>query len=347
MRVLARVFGAIGFVCVVAAALVYGHYWSALSQPVLEADEKKTVVIPEGTNWSTTIEVLEREGLVEYPIYFDAWARWTELPRRVKAGTYRLEGPMVPTALGARLEEGGMSRDTELTVREGLTIFHIADEVDEQGVVGREAFLAAARSEELLAEAGIEVDSFEGYLFPETYRFAEDATAEDVVRRMHRQWKKVWKEVVAGDAATVAEIKNEYGFDRHDLVTLASIVQRETSIDDERRLVTRVILNRIDESMRLQMDPTCVYGPDSYDEVPTPEVCKDPSNRYSTYVVDGLPPGPIANPGRASLEAAVDPADGNDAEEYLYFVARQDGSGEHIFTKTYREHRRKVREHLK
>jgi UPF0755 protein len=347
LRVLARIFGAIFFVCVIAAALVYGHYSSALRQPVLEEGDSKTVVIPEGAGWSQTIEVLEREGLVEYPIYFDIWARWTELPRQVKAGTYRLEGPMVPTALGARLKEGGMSRDTELTVREGLTIFHIADKVDREGVVGRQAFLAAARSDELLAEAGIEAESFEGYLFPETYRFAEDATAEDVVRRMHRQWKKEWKEVVAGQAESMAELKNEYGFDRHDLVTLASIVQRETAIDDERRLIARVILNRLDESMRLQMDPTCVYGPDTYDDVPTPEVCKDPSNRYSTYVIDGLTPGPIANPGRSSLEAAVDPADGQDAGEYLYFVARRDGSGEHIFSKTYREHRRKVRKHLK
>ncbi len=347
MRLVARIAAAVACIGALGAGLVYGHYASVLERSVLEQGESTTVVIPEGAGWSTTLQVLRREGLVEYPTYFEVWARWSELPREVKAGTYRLEGPMALTSLGHRLRQGGLARDVEVTVREGLTIYHIADLVERRGVAGREAFLEAAQSDKLLEWAGLEAASFEGYLYPDTYRFSEDAEAADVVRRMHREWKRVWREVAGQRAESLASIREAYDFDRKDVVTLASIVEKESSVPEERPMVARVILNRLDESMKLQMDPTCVYGPDAYLAHPTPNRCKDPDNRYSTYVIEGLPPGPIANPSRSSLEAAVDPAQGEDVEEYLYFVARGEGQGGHVFSKTFQEHRRMVRKHLK
>ncbi|MFB6373202.1 MAG: endolytic transglycosylase MltG, partial [Bradymonadaceae bacterium] len=185
----------------------------------------------------------------------------------------------------------------------------------DKGLVGRDAFLQAARDRQLLEEFGIGGESFEGYLYPDTYRFAENTTAPHIVRRMHERWKGVWKTIKHEHAESLGRLRQTYGFDRHDLVTLASLVEAETRLKSERPIVARVMLNRIDEGMRLQTDPTCVYGPDTYDKVPTPDLCNDPSNRYSTYVIDGLPPGPIGNPGRTSLAAALDPATGEDVEQ--------------------------------
>ncbi|MFB6373203.1 MAG: endolytic transglycosylase MltG, partial [Bradymonadaceae bacterium] len=124
LRLLARIAGAVAFVAVIGVALLYGHYRSALGQPVLEAGQTKTVVIPEGADWSETVGALRRAGLIEYVAYFEIWARWSELPRTIKAGTYHFEGPLAMRRLGQRLREGGVSsRDVRVTIPEGWTIF--------------------------------------------------------------------------------------------------------------------------------------------------------------------------------------------------------------------------------
>ena len=342
-----RLAGAAFFVAVIACGLLYGHFRSVMGRDVLDASQRKTVAIPQGADWSDTVGILRRAGLVDYPLYFEAWARWEGLPRQVKAGKYRLKGPLTVRQLANRLREGAPARDMRLTIPEGFSIFEIADRLDRRGMAGREEALRAMQSEELLERFGLEAESFEGYLFPDTYRFAEDATARDVVFRLHRRWREVWEAVESAHSASIGGLRERHGLERHEIVTLASIVEAETQVASERRLVARVILNRLEESMRLQMDPTCVYGPEVYHREPHPSLCKDPTNRYSTYVVDGLPPGPIGNPGRVSLEAAANPAEGEEAEEYLYFVARRDGSGRHVFSRNYREHRRAVERHLK
>ena len=347
LRMFGRLVGAVFFLGVLAAGLLYAHYSSKVGAPVLQAGQTQTVVIPKGANWDETTGILRRAGLVEHPLYFELWARRRSLPRRVKAGTYHLEGPLGVEELAERLEEGGAAEEVRITFPEGLTIFHLADRVEERGLASREEFLKAARDDEKLAEAGIEADSFEGYLFPDTYRFRQGAPAWAIVERMHRQWREVWSGILSDHRREYRQLIETWEFDRHDVVTLASIVEAESGDADERRLIARVMLNRIDASMRLQTDPTCVYGPDRYLETPSPTLCKDPRNRYSTYVIDGLPPGPIGNPGRISLQAAVDPADGKKARQYLYFVAKRDGTGEHVFSRTYGEHRRRVRKHLK
>ncbi|CAN0576160.1 unnamed protein product [Laminaria digitata] len=140
---------------------------------------------------------------------------------------------------------------------------------------------------------------------------------------------------------------NTHAFTAHDVVILASIVERETNHDPERDLVARVFLNRLERDMRLQTDPTCVYGEETYDKIPSPTYCKNPLNRYSTYIIDGLPPGPISNPGLASLKASLIPANSDDARRYLFFVAKRDGSGAHHFTRTFAEHREAIKKYLK
>lgn len=339
-------FGA-ALVVAATAGVVYADYRAAVQEPVLEEGASRAVTIPEGASWSDVHGILRREGLVEHPIYFEIWARSRGLAREIAAGTHHFEGPVAMAELGRALTSGGAPDDIEVTFEEGLTIFEMADRVEEAGLANREQFLGAVRDSELLDQAGIEADSFEGYLFPDTYRFRADAAPEAVVWKLYENWRRVWEELSASHPNAMRRLGEAHGLDRHGVVTLASIVEVETSIAEERPLVARVMLNRLDASMRLQADPTCVYGPERYDQVPRPELCDDPANDYSTYVIDGLPPGPIGNPGRRSQEAVLDPADGEEAASYLFYCARRDGTGRHVFSESYEEHKRAVRKHLK
>jgi UPF0755 protein len=326
---------------------VYLHYHAYIGEPVLEAGETKTLVIPRSTAWPRVVDILERDRLVTRPAYFEYWARRRHLPAAVKAGTFELVGPLSLEELAAKLREGGRFDETTVTFPEGLSIFHLADLVEKLGLVDRSAFLRAARDEEALAEAGLEAESFEGYLFPDTYRFRKGTSAAEIVAKLHARWRVMWAALSEKHADSMARVAEKFDFDVKDFVTLASIVQRETSLASESPVIARVFYNRLERDMRLQTDPTCVYGPETYDEVPTPEHCKDPLNRYSTYVIDGLPPGPISNPGEASLEAVLDPSANPEAKEYLFFVARRDGSRGHYFSETYAEHKRAIRRYLR
>lgn len=326
---------------------VYLDFRSAVDSPLLEKGQSKTVTIPEGAGWSETREVLGSAGLVEHPVYFEVWARSRGVPTDVKAGTHHFEGPLTMESLGEALVSGGAPDEVSVTIPEGFTIFEIGDRLEEKRLVDREAFLDAARDDELLAQAGIDADSFEGYLFPDTYRFRKEAAPEAVVWKLYEQRSEVWKTVRASHHGAVRRLEENYGLDRRGIVTLASIVQAETSVDEERPLVARVMLNRLESSMPLQADPTCVYGPNRYDQKPRPELCDDPANRYSTYVIDGLPPGPIGNPGRKSLAAVLAPASEQKAGSYLFYCARRDGTGRHVFSSSYEDHKRAVRKYLK
>lgn len=326
---------------------VYLHYRSYVRAPVLDEGDEITVVIPKNTAWPQVVSILERAGLVERSTYFEYWARRRHLPPAVKAGTYELSGPMDLGALSDKLREGGKVDETVVTFPEGLTIFHMADKVERMGLASREEFLRAARDEAALDEAGIEADTFEGYLFPDTYRFRKGTSAAEIIERMHARWRAVWTALTQEHAENKKRLAEKYDFDQHDFVTLASLVQRETSVPAESDMIARVFLNRLDRDMRLQTDPTCVYGEETYDKIPHPKYCKDKLNRYSTYVIDGLPPGPIANPGRVSLQAALDPSQESDAKAYLFFVARRDGTMRHYFSKTFAEHKKAIRRFLK
>ncbi|MFP4596661.1 MAG: endolytic transglycosylase MltG [Persicimonas sp.] len=334
-------------VALAVAAAFYVHYRSYIDRDVLDEGESKTLVIPKNTAWPEVVSILRDTRLVERPTYFEYWARRKHLPAAVKAGTYELSGPLDLQGLADELRQGGLVDETEVIFREGLTIFHMADLVDEMGLADRQDFLRAARNTDELAAAGIQADSFEGYLFPDSYRFRKGTSATEIVRKMHGRWQAVWMSLEEQYAEGIETLEEDYDFDRHDIVTLASIVERETGAGAERETIARVFLNRIDRDMRLQTDPTCVYGEDTYKEVPRPKYCKDPLNRYSTYIIDGLPPGPIANPGRASMAAALNPSTEPEATRYLFFVARRDGTQRHYFSKTFAEHKRAIRRFLR
>ncbi len=335
-------------VCALLGSAALGiHYYAWTSTALLDESDAVTLVIPDNTTWDGVVEILADHGLVTRPLYFQLWARNRELPPNVKSGAYLFQGPLSLEDLDRALRKGGAVEEVSLTVPEGFTIFHIADRVERIGLASRASFLAAARDPEALQEAGIQGESFEGYLFPDTYRFVKGTPADLIVQKLHDRHTEVVAELSTAHPDAIETLGSKYAFDMHSIVTMASIVEKESSGTSEQPIIARVFYNRLDRDMKLQTDPTCVYGEQTYKEVPHPRYCKDPLNRYSTYVIEGLPPGPISNPGRGALEAALQPDESEDARAYLFFVARRDGSRGHHFSKTYREHKAAIRKFLK
>lgn len=324
-----------------------GTYLHFLSSPVLAQGERKTFVIPHDTPWPGVVKILRMERLVRSRWSFELWARRRGLPSKVRAGVYSWTGPVSLAQLEERLAKGGQTQDVSVTIPEGWTIYHVADRLEAVGLMSRAAFLDAACDEALLHELDIPGECAEGYLFPDTYRVAQGTSAQQLVRKLHARFVQVFDQVKTEHRDALQAIKDSHDLSPHDVVILASLIERETNYDPERAIIGRVFLNRLDKKMRLQTDPTCVYGPLTYKEIPHPKYCKDKLNRYSTYIIDGLPPGPIGAPGLASLEAALNPATDAKALKYLYFVAKRDGSGAHTFSETFGAHKRAIDRHLR
>jgi UPF0755 protein len=221
-----------------------------------------------------------------------------------------------------------------ITFPEGLTRQEMAEVFGRSAFGTAETFLAASERVELVEALDPDATDLEGYLFPETYSLPRDATAGDLVEAMVRQFERIFDETLRVQAAALEMSIRE-------VVTLASLIQRETGLDEERPIVSAVYHNRLGRRMPLQCDPTVIYALQRagvYDGNLTRENLRFDSP-YNTYVYPGLPPGPIAAPGAADLRAAVQPAD----VSHLYFVSRNDGS--HVFADSLREHNRNVQEY--
>ncbi len=326
---------------IVLAALItgglagYGYLRASryLDAPIDPAGGVRSVEIPKGAGFRTIVARLEAAGIVGDPLVFEWYGRYRQLGRRIKAGTYRVDLSTSPRALLQQLDEGSLPPQIRVTLKEGWNRWQIADALSAAGVVDRAAFLARVKREHL-----------EGRLFPDTYWIKEGASLDAVIRVLTERFDEVFDEVIRGHPEERAWRTDPTA--RARLVNLAALVEKESRTDRDRKLVSRVFANRLSKGMKLQTDPTCVYGPETYREVPHPRFCRDPDNAYSTYMIEGLPPTAIGNPGRAALDAAARPAGGKGAAKLLYFVARRDGSGEHHFSETYDQHRAAVKRYL-
>jgi UPF0755 protein len=178
----------------------------------------------------------------------------------------------------------------------------------------------------------------EGDLAPNTYEFEEGSGPAEVFTQLAEAGSVMREELFAAPSA----IKEQYT--EHEILTVASIVEREARVEDERPIVARVIYNRLDLGMKIQCDPTCVYGPTTYNQRPSPATCRSRQSTHSTYMLPALPPTPIAMPRRSSIDAALHPADDPDV---LYFAARMDGSRRHVFADTYEEHNANVDRYIR
>lgn len=299
------------------------------------------------------VDRLEGAGLLRSRASFRLYAMLVGV--HVAPGHHLLTDDASAHELVARLERLGAASRAKVTIPEGFTRFDIAKRLQTLHVASAPAFLDATTSPGLLREMSIEGDSFEGVLFPATYELPLDSDPVDVVRRLAGEFERRWSLLEQNHRLGRAQLEGTLHLTRKDIVTLASMVEKEAAVDEERPIIASVFLNRLrDPAFRrkvLQCDPTSAYGCLVLrDRVPacagfagkvTHAINVDPKNTYSTYVHEGLPPGPIANPGTKSLQAVLAPA----TTKYLYFVVR--GDRRHAFSETLEEHNAAVEDFRK
>jgi len=318
-------------VAVIGAATVWMKVCAFLDAVPEEEGRGVVVEIPHGSSGRDVAELMGREGIVTDAERFYLLLRYRDAVPGLRAGEFEFRTDWTPDqVVDALLHAPEVTYP--LSVPEGLRFLEVAERVRDAGRGwSAERFLELVRDPEMLALAGVEAEDLEGYLFPETYRFSRDATERDVVVAMIRQFQANFGEAEAARAA-------ELGMTRHEVVILASLVEKESAVPSERPLVSSVFHNRIDIGMKLECDPTIIYGIPDYDGIIHRSDIRNP-HPWNTYVHAGLPKGPIANPGAESIRAVLHPAD----SEYLFFVSMNDGT--HHFSATYGEHAKMVRKY--
>ncbi len=295
------------------------------------------VDIPHGTSRSGIAKMLVQNGVVRSELAFELLSLWRSR-QRLQAGEYRFDQPVTPRQVFDTIAAGHIYIHT-IKVPEGWTMFDIADALEREGLCRRSEFLAAARDPALILDLAPGARTLEGFLFPATYEFTRHTTPLEIAATMVRRFRTVWGTLPGIDHDTAGSITGlPVGMDVERVVTMASLVERETPLERERPLVAGVFYNRLHKGMPLQCDPTVMYALDLAGQpvhtLGPGDVSFD--SPYNTYRHAGLPPGPIANPGEAALRAALDPPD----VPYLFFVANTEGG--HFFSRTLAEHNRNV-----
>ena len=322
---------------IAAVALIY-TYQDMLEPVNPEASEDFRIIdIPSGSNAEAIASVLFGEGLIKNEFVFRLFVRQHNLGQGLIAGRYRLSPSMSLSQVVEIILSGDIYTETTwFTIPEGLTVLEMAAILEEKGLVNREKFLEMTRypSVSLFEQFPIlkEIDQnaieylLEGYLFPDTYEIYSDDSEEDIIGVMLRRLDQV---ISAVNGERIAETD----FSWHEILTIASLIEREVRVDHERKLVAGVIYNRLAIGQRLEIDATIQYALGENKEFLLYSDLEIESP-YNTYRNDGLPPGPIAAPGEASIIAALFP----EAVDYYFYNYKYDGTGEHYFSKTYREH---------
>lgn len=327
MRLVYRLCGVV-LAAIIVAVAAFLFWWN---RPIPLAEDYRFVVV-EGATLSSISRELAGLGLIDYPVLLARAGRALQVDRRIHAGHYLIEPGISPKGL-LQLLGSGDTLLSKLTIPEGLTARQIMDLIQsqlelEQSLTGIDDPWILARFES--------VGGVEGWLFPDTYRFAANTSDKDIIalahNRMQNELDRAWQR-----RSDDTQLKTPY-----EALIMASIIEKETSHAGERGEISGVFNRRLAQSMRLQTDPTVIYGiGEAFDGDITRAHLRDKRNVYNTYQHGGLPPTPIASPGRASLEAAVMPKDGTS----LYFVA--DGRGGHVFSDTLEQHQQAVRAYLK
>ena len=325
---------AVLFVIAVAAAVVMrATIWDRLYEPFKGyPGEEQFVIVEPGTGTAAIGRQLVEAGVIRDELAFRASLWWTGLSRELQAGEYRFDRPVAAVDV-VRLVARGDVYSRRLTFREGLTVGEMAEVYETRGFGSGAAFIKAASNVSLISDLDAEAFDLEGYLFPETYALPRNTPPAKLIEMMVNRFRATYGEELRRRAM-------EQGMTTRQVVTLASLVEKETGQAAERPVVAAVYRNRLRIGMALQADPTVVYAMQKAGRykgnISRADLALD--SPYNTYRYPGLPPGPIAAPGAASLEAALTPAD----VSYLYFVSRNDGS--HVFADTLAEHNRNVRE---
>lgn len=307
--------------------------WSYAVTPLpMRAGTELHVVIPPKASLSRIQNILVDNGVIPPGRGFYYLARVSRLSQRLQAGEYVFSPGQTPYQILRVLASGSTVR-WSVTIPEGANVYQLADILARGGWGERDLFLDLVRDPDLLSQYGVRAPSLEGYLFPDTYHLLRNQKPREIIGLMVERGKQVRQEL--GDLHD-----NPLGLSPHEVLTLASIVEKETAAPEERPVIAGVFLNRLRQKMRLQTDPTVIYGLANFDGNLTRKDLATPTP-YNTYLINGLPPGPIANPGRAAIVAVLHP----DRESYLYFVSKNDGT--HYFSRDLAEHNRAVLKYQK
>ena len=315
------------FVSVLLAAWLFHYAWSP---GPLVASPSVSVFIPRGTSSKNISILLAEKELIDDDIRFLILVRIMGRSAKLQAGEFSLKTGQNPVDLITELSEA-RPLEHNVTIPEGLSITEIADIFSAGGWVERTSFIDKAHDINFIEDLGLEgVDSLEGYLFPDTYRLVKPARGEaQIIRMLVTRSLSVWQGL-AGE--------NKSNLNRHQVFTLASMIEKESGAAEERPIIASVFLNRLEKKMKLQSDPTVLYGISSFNGKLTRSDLKT-ATPYNTYTIPALPPGPICNPGEHALRAVLFPS----KTDFLYFVSKNDGT--HYFSKSLREHNRAVRKY--
>jgi UPF0755 protein len=326
-----RVVATIVAILLVAAAGVGAWLWIGLERPYQAfRPEGVFVDLPHGASSRTVARLLRQNGVIRSATAFEIYAR-RHPKRHLQAGEYFFNRPISGHDVFWQIADGHVY-EQPFTVREGETIFDIARELEAGKFMSAIEFLSAARNPELVHDISPGAKSLEGFLYPATYNLPRHPAANELTAQMIKKFKEEWNRI-----ASTAPIAPSLAIAGH-IVTLASLVERETPKPEERPLVAGVFENRLSKNMRLQCDPTVIYALEQIGQYQGTLTVADLQfdSPYNTYTHGGLPPGPIGNPGEVALRAAMTPAKTN----YLYFVANTQGG--HFFAATLEEHNRNV-----
>ncbi len=309
-----------------------GRFAWFLAVPQGSGARTRIIEVGQGFSLKRIAADLENARVISSARLFLVYARLRGADARIKAGPYQFSDAMPPATI-LQMMVAGEVYVHRFAVPEGYSINQIAELLEGRGLFRKEAFLAQCMNPPLLRELGINGKSVEGYLYPSTYDIPPSMDAAGFIRLAVGQFEKVYAQRYAGRVKAL-------GLAEKEVITLASMVEKEAVQPTERPLVASVFLNRLRKGMRLQSDPTAVYGVRAFAGTVSKGDILRPSP-YNTYLVNGLPPGPIGSPGGEAIEAVINPA----RTDYLYFVAKKDGT--HYFSSSLDEHNRAVRKYLR
>jgi UPF0755 protein len=296
--------------------------------PVYDSATPIEVEIPQGASYKNAIDILADNKLIRDKFLFLALGKITGVDRKMRAGYYHFWSRISPFDVFQQLKKGKII-EYEITIVEGDSLLEIGEKLEAKKFITANAFNSLARDPSMLASLNIKAPSIEGYLFPETYKLPKGVRPADIIRFMVGKLREAYTDEIKARM-------QQSGWTENQVLTLASIIEKEAETDEERPIISAVYRNRLDIGMPLQADPTAIYGVKSSK---VKIVSSDLRNKtpYNTYVINGLPPGPIASAGLKSIRAALLPA----KVPYIYFVSRGDGT--HIFTSSLSEHNNAVK----
>jgi len=300
--------------------------------PAQERPSSKVVMIPDGSTFQQVAALLERERLIKSRSAFVLLGRSQSADRKIHAGEYELNAGMMPAEILSKLLNGQVVLHP-VTIPEGLTVAQIAEVLAQQGLGDQQEFLRLGKDRAFIASLGITAETLEGYLYPDTYKFPRGAKTKDMLVAMVERLRQVYGPEFQARA-------QELKMTQHEVLTLASIIEKETAASGEREEISAVFHNRLKKRIPLQSDPTVIYGLPAFDGNIRKKDLSSPSP-YNTYRIQGLPPGPIANPGIQAIQATLYPS----ASRALFFVSRNDGT--HHFSATLTEHNQAVEKYQK